>query len=145
MSPTPAEFLQRINEIIGDTVADGAISVNLTWGNRAEAKAALTRIRQMQIELRVLKQQVSVVETTIRSDFTTKRTAVGKSIGAGIAAGLFGRHNMGRVNAVTRANLRRDQIAALEPYAKIKRVIDALVQTLNEAKGRILTSGEYQP
>ena len=33
-----------------------------------------------------------------RSEFTTARTAVGKSVGAGLAAGFFGRKTVGRIN-----------------------------------------------
>jgi hypothetical protein len=98
----------------------------------------------MQAELRFLKQQIAADMASIRSDFTSKRTAVGKTL-PHIAAGVFfGRRNVGRVNAVQRDSLRREQFNALEPYEKVKRLIDAVVHTLNEAKARIETSDEYR-
>jgi hypothetical protein len=54
MPPTsPQEYLQRINVIIGDEVPDGRVTVNVSWTNRSDAKAAVAQLRHMQTELRV--------------------------------------------------------------------------------------------
>jgi hypothetical protein len=140
----PTEYVQRINAIVGDDVTDGDIKLNLSWTDRREAKAALARVRHLQAELRFLKQQVAADAAVIRSEFTSRRTAVGKSLGNIVAGSIFGRRNVGRGNALQRDTLRRQQFTALEPYEHVKRLIDAVVHALNEAKSRIETSDEYR-
>lgn len=141
---SPQEYVQRINTIVGDDVTDGDIKLNLSWTDRREAKTALGRVRHLQAELRLLKQQVSADAAAIRSEFTSKRTAVGKSLGVIAAGAFFGRRNVGRATALQRDMLRREQLTALEPYEHVKRLIDAVVHALNEAKHRIETSDEYR-
>jgi hypothetical protein len=157
MPPTsPQEYLQRINTIMGVnaimSVADTDSDIRMTldirmdvrWSDRREAQAVIARLRQMQTELRFLKQQVGADASAIRSEFTSRRTAVGKSVPNIVAGVIFGRRNVGRGTALQRDILRRGQLDALAPYEKVKRVIDAVVHALNEAKGRIETSDEYR-
>jgi hypothetical protein len=141
---TPQEYLHKIGLIVGDDISDGEVNLHLSWNNYSEAKALLTRIRTIQKEMRLLKKDVSATISAIKSEFTTARTNVGKSFGAGLAAGLFGRRTMGRVNSAQRDDLRRNQINAVEPYERVKRIIDNILHQLDTIKGQIELSPEYQ-
>jgi hypothetical protein len=136
-SQTPHDYIQTINAIVGDDVTDGEIKIKLNWADRVEAKAALNRIRLMQTELRTLRQQLVSDASSIRSDVDSKRTAVGKSLGARFAAGFLGRHDTGNEHPSTRDDLSRQEIAAVEPYEDVKRLIDAIMSALDQTKGKI--------
>jgi hypothetical protein len=112
--------------------------------DRLEGKAILARLRQMQAELRQLKQEVAAHATSIRSDFTSKRTAVGKTVGPLVAGMIVGRRAVGGVNAINRDKLRLDQERATAPYENLKRVIDDVISALNRAKAGIENSAEYR-
>ncbi len=141
---TPQEYFQRVGQIVGDDISDGEVNLHLDWKNYSEAQALLTRIRTIQKEMRLLKKEVNATISVIKSEFATARTSVGTSFGEGLAAGLFGRRTMGRVNAARRDDLRRNQIAAVEPYDRVKRIIDQILHQLDTCKGRIELSPEYQ-
>jgi hypothetical protein len=83
--PTPQDYIQTINAIVGDDVTDGEIRIKLNWADRVEAKAALNRIRLMQTELRTLRQQLVSDTSSIGSDFDSKRTPVGCRRGKGLS------------------------------------------------------------
>lgn len=141
---TPQEYLQRIGLIVGDDISDGEVNLHLAWNNYTEAKALLTHIRTIQKEMRLLKKDVSATVSAIKSEFTTARTEVGKSIGAGLAGAFFGRRTVGRVNSARRDDLRRNQINTVEPYDRVKRIIDHILHQLDTVKGQIELSLEYQ-
>ncbi len=141
---SPKEFTERISSIVGDDISDGEINLRYSWNNYEQAKALLLRIRTVQKELRLLKQEVTATISAARSEFTTARTAVGKSVGAGIAAGFFGRKTVGRVNAARRDDLRRGQLRAVAPYENVKNIIDQVLAKLDLVKGRLELSPEYQ-
>ena len=98
----------------------------------------------MQKKLRLLKQQIKAAIASTKSEFTTARVSVGKSFGAGFAAGLFGRKTMGSINATRRDDLRRAQIRAVAPYENVKGIIDQIINKLDSIKGQIELSPEYQ-
>lgn len=141
---SPKEFIDRISSIVGDDISDGEINLRYYWNDHQQAKALLLRIRTVQKELRLLKQEVTGTISAARSEFTTARTTVGKSVGAGIAAGFFGRKTMGRINAARRDDLRRGQLQAVAPYENVKNIIDQVLAKLDSVKGRIELSAEYQ-
>ena len=69
----------------------GETNLNYSWNSYEQAKALLVRIRAVQKELRLLKQQISVAISSAKSEFPSVRVSVGKSVGATLAAGAFGR------------------------------------------------------
>lgn len=141
---TPQEFLQRIGLIVGDNVSDGEVNLHLSWSNYSEARALLTRIRTVQREMRLLKKDVSATISAVRSEYSTARIKVGKSVGSGIASALFGARSVGRYNSARRDDLRRSQLRAIEPYDNVKRIVDQILHQLDVAKGRIELSPEFQ-
>jgi hypothetical protein len=143
MPRDPAEYLQKIAAIVGDDPSDGALNLNLTWSNRAEAMATVSKLRQMRSELQVLRQQLGRDMASVRSEYISRRTAVGKSVSDVVAGALLGRRKIGSANALRRDVLRREQMIALEPYEKAKRTIDSVIRALDEAKATIEASAEY--
>ena len=142
--PTPNEHLATVNRIVGVNVTDPTATINLTWNDRSQGQAHLRSIRQKQKELKLLKREIGATVSALKSEFTTARTAVGKSFGAGLAAGFFGRKTMGRVNAGRRDDLRRQQHQTVAPYEHLKLVIDRVVAALDSIKGQIELSPSYQ-
>ena len=139
-----SDFLARINHIVGCDVSKSDSTIRLNWNNYDEGRALIQRLRVMQKELQLLKQEIGATVTAIKSEFTTARTKVGKSFGAGLAAGFFGRKTMGRANASHRDSLRRGQMQAVAPYETLKGTIDRLLAVLDQLKGQIEVSPAYK-
>ena len=142
--PTPADFLSKLSEIVGHDVSDSRAKLHLSWNNREEGRAVLQRIRTMQKQLRFLKQEVNAIAAAVKSDYTTERMKVGKTLASGLAAGFFGRRTVGRFNSAQRDSLRRSQMGAVAPYEAIKHAIDRTIASLDQVKGRVELSPEYQ-
>src|SRR2546430_2259076 len=117
--PTPDDFLRKLSEIVQLDVTDPQATLHFHWENREQGKAALQRLRTIQKELRFLKQEVNASEAALKSEYTTARMKVGKTVASGLAAGFFGRRTVGRFNSAQRDNLRRNQIGAVAPYEKL--------------------------
>jgi hypothetical protein len=75
---SPEELIAKIGEIVGDDVSDGRIDFKYSWASYEQAKALLLRIRAVQKELRLLKQQVGAAISSTKSDFSSGRISVGK-------------------------------------------------------------------
>lgn len=133
MSTTNYE--KRIGEILGTSLRSGKI--HLTWSNSAEAKFHKSKINQMQKELRLVKKEITASLRAINSHHTTERTKIGKTFGAGLASGLFGKKLMGKVNAGSRDQARLQQIQARTPYENASRAIDSLILQLDGVKLQI--------
>lgn len=137
-------YLARINQIVGCDVSSSSAKLHFTWNSYDEGRALIQRLRIMQKELRLLKQEINAAVSAINSEFTTARTKLGKSFGAGLAAGFFGRKTMGRVNASQRDSLRRGQMQMVSPYRNLKGAIDGLLATLDSIKGQVELSPTYK-
>jgi GYF domain 2 len=141
---SPEDLIAKIGEIVGDDVSDGKIDFKYSWDSYEQAKALLLRIRTVQKELRLLRRQISATISSTKSDFSGARISVGKGVGSSIAAGFFGRKAVGRINASRRDDLRRAQIKTVAPYENVKRIIDQIITKLDEVKGKIDLSPDYQ-
>lgn len=86
--PTPADFLTKLSDIVGHEVSDSQAKLHLSWNNHEEGCAVLQRIRTMQKQLRFLKQEVTRAIAAVKSDYTTERMRVGKTLASGLAAGV---------------------------------------------------------
>jgi hypothetical protein len=71
---SPKEFIDSISCIVGNDISDGEIDLHYSWDNFEQAKGLLQRIRTVQKELRLLKQQVTATIYAARSEFITART-----------------------------------------------------------------------
>ncbi len=142
--PSALEYMARIKRVMGIPAGQDSTTLHLTWNNREEGKALIQRIREMQKELRLIKQEVTATISAVKSEFASARTQVGKGFGAGLAAGFFGRKAMGSVNASEKDRLRRKQADFVRPYEAAKHEIDQFLATLDRFKGKIELSPEYR-
>lgn len=138
-------YRQKLWSILGaEPSINGEVSIAFEFNDHAEAKNGLQLARNMQRDLRALKRDVNQTCKEIRAEFTTKRTSVGKSLGAGLASALIGRRTIGGLNAARRDDLRRTQHDTILPYQDLKLMIDDFVYKLDKMKHRIQTSRLYQ-
>ena len=92
----------------------------------------------MQKELRLLKKDVNGEMTLIRSSFSSEKAQIGKpGFKTGFMGGLFGKKNVGKMNALQRDGLRRQQMEAIAPYENVKRAIDEALVRLDQVKGEL--------
>lgn len=132
---TAESYAQEAQRLIYRLFPEGKVA--LSWSSASEALAHKRSIMQLQKELRLIKKRIAVDKRQIGSQFTTQRLMIGKGFGAGVAAGLFGRRNMGSVNAARRNDLRVQQLQAQAPYEEASAKIDAVLAQLDGLKNDI--------
>lgn len=142
--PTPQEYFQEIERIVGDDLSDGEVNLRLTWNNYAEGKAHIDRIRDMQRRLRVLKKGAGAEVSGMKSDFMIQKASVGASLGAGLAGFYLGRRTVGKFNAATRDDLRRKQVQSVAPYENVKRSIDQITYRMDGKSFQFLASNQNE-
>jgi len=141
---SPQQYIQDISLIVGDNIADGDLKLDVKWKNYAEGKAALTQVRAMQKELRLLKRDLGSTISGIKSQFITSKASVGKGVSSALAGFVVGKRAVGKFNTLHREALRRSQIHAVQPYDDIKRSVDHILHGLDTVKTKIELSPEYQ-
>jgi hypothetical protein len=100
-----------------------------------DAKLHLKRIRLSQKQLRQIKKEVNHSIKVIRSSFTAQKAEVGKpTFKSGFLGGLIGKKKLGKMNALQKENLRRQQNAALSPYEHVVLLIDQSLLILDDLK-----------
>lgn len=125
------DYLGRLNRIVGHDVTQATEILHFSWKDYQEGLTLLERIRRMQKELRLLKQEVSGTISAIESEFRAAHTGVSK------------RKVAGR-NAARKDNPRRDQLDSVVPYQTIKHAIDRTIVQLDSVKGQIELSPQCQ-
>jgi hypothetical protein len=126
---TPEGYRQRISALGLDEVRIGVNTV-------AEAKAALTTVRDMQKELRQIKREINVDMKTLRAHYAEKVSVAGE--GSSALVGLFGKRGAAsrmRADAKRRVRAERDQ--ELAPYNNVKLYIDDLLTKMDGAKAEL--------
>jgi hypothetical protein len=108
--------------------------IALEWNTITEAKLHKSRLTQVQKQLRLIKKEIVQTKHEINAAYTSEGIGIGKSFGAGIAAGFFGRKTMGKVNASTRNSIRQQQIRAIAPYEEVSRKIDNVLLQFDQLK-----------
>lgn len=126
------DYEKKVRDILG-AVAQGK-EVHLQWSTVAEAKLHKAKITQVQKELRLVKKDIGLTKKAINSAYTTEKAKVGKGLGSELAAGLFGKKTIGKVNVSTRDNLRHNQLNTIAPYEEVNRMIDNVLVQLDQLK-----------
>jgi hypothetical protein len=132
---TAESYLEEAMSVMRRAFPGGTASI--TWTSSAEARLHKKTITQVQKELRLLKKKISADRRSVSSEFTSQRVMIGKSFGAGVAAGLLGRRTMGRVNAVRRNEMRMQQLRAVAPYDQAAARLDAVLISFDSLKTEI--------
>jgi hypothetical protein len=131
----PKEYHDQIMAILKDVMIDNQISVY--FENPAEAKMQRTKIVQVQKQLRLVKQDISLTMRDTRAQYQTAKTDVGKGFGAGVLQGIFGKKGAGGIFENTRDSIKRKQLDALTPYEAQEKLIDAALVQLDNLKMQI--------
>lgn len=75
-------------------------------------------------ELTFLKREVNLTIQELSKAYATKRVAIGKTAGWGVARGLFGRKAIGALSMAKRNDLTAQKDRALRPYRVVAQSID---------------------
>lgn len=129
------DYEKHVREAVG-AITQGD-TIHLQWNSIPQARLHKSQIAQVQKQLRLIKKDIGLEKKAINASYTTEKTRVGKGFGAGLAAGLFGKKNTGKVNASMRDNIRRQQLQAIAPYEAVNRMIDNLLLQLDQVKIQI--------
>ena len=140
---TPSELLEKIGEIVGAKPIGGRIKVDFRWDNFAEAEIALDRLSTMLRELKLVRQELSVISKEVRRVHRDKLDFVDKL--ASEDDHLFGsdRQISLQVDANTRRRLRVEQQEALTPYDAVKAAVEAVDLRLRSIQAQVRSSPEY--
>lgn len=122
---TPSEYRTLVENLVEP------INGRMEWSSTAEAKAHKARVAQVQKDLRRVKQEITAEIRAINSRYQTRKAMIGKSFTAGLAAAFFGSRRAGRINAINRDALRREQYDAVLPYQECKNHIDSILADLD--------------
>ncbi len=127
------EYEKQVWNVMGELTNKNK-ELKLRWETIHEAKHHKARITQVQKQLRLIKKEIGVTKKTINAAHASESTKVGKGIKAGLAAGFFGKKNMGKVNAVQRDNIRRNKLNMIQPYDNVIHLIDNILVQLDGIK-----------
>ncbi len=138
------DILAKIESILGARIAeDGTLNIHYDYSCYTEARNVLHQVRSNQKELRALKREINQICKEIRAEYASKRTMVGKGVGAGLATAFLGRKTVGGFNSIKRDGLRDEKDAALVPYENLKLTIDNIIHQLDDVKHNVEMSEEY--
>ncbi len=129
----------QIEDILGVKVSDGVIqfTVKVDTDCPIARKRGLADIRLKQKALRAVKRDISSSISEIKRDYQTRNATVGTGVGSFIVTVFLGARFVGRQNSLTRADMRNDKAADVQPYEGLKDVVDNLLYELDCAKAKI--------
>lgn len=114
----------------------GLDGMEISASSVAEAKSALSRVRNLQKQLRQIKRNVNLDMKTIRAEYQQKMSTAA-STSSGILT-LFGQRKMaGTIRADQKRRLGQERDRALQPYQSINLQIDHLLVQLDSVKLQI--------
>ena len=143
------EHLTSIKRILGMPADANELSVEIKLQDAQRAKLEVARLRTLQKELRLAKKDVQADLAYVRSAFVGQRVRVGApSVTQGIMRGLLGARRVGSMNTLNRQAIKQQQLAVVEPYERVKRMIDHVLLQIDQLKLEIerrLTEGAGGP
>jgi hypothetical protein len=133
------DHVAQIEKILGVTIRDDVIdfSIKVDLSSAASRKKALTDVRLKQKALRHVKRDITYSISQIKRDYQNKTTLVGSGFWSSFTRVFAGARAAGRYNALTRADLRNDKVEDVQPYERLKDVVDQLLYELDCAKAKI--------
>lgn len=141
--PLAETYLEQAKLLITKHFPNGQIPA--PWSTPKEGKDQKRSLVQLQKELRVIRRQLQLERQSINAQFLTRRSTVGISPGAnladnliaGLAYGVFGKTNVGRINAANKRQLRIDQLQATAPFADALNKLDTILAQMETLKNEI--------
>jgi len=136
-------YISEIEHIVGGNSSNGTVDLRFNWTKDEKTRVLVQHLRGRQKQLRALKKDINQTCKNICSEFVARQTSIDKRWGSRLAAALFGRKILGRMNTTRRRELRRALIDALTPYEHLKTAIDDIIDQLDQEKYAVETSEEY--
>lgn len=128
------EYVSRLRSILGGSKNE-RIKRLLKWTNIEQAQQHLKEIRLVQKELQLIKKDISLTMKDIRSSFTAMKAEIGKpGFNTAFMGGLFGKRTVGKMNALKKEELRKQENEVLSPYVSIIQIIDEMLVELDRVK-----------
>lgn len=107
--------------------------VELSASSVPEAKQALLHIKQLQLELRNIKRELSLEMKVIRQQYQQQMPSAGS--GASSVLTLFGKRKAaGSIRADAKRHVAADRDRALSDYEAVKQTVDGLLVQMESAK-----------
>ena len=120
----PEEYLQQLEDM-------GLTNATFRADSITEARAVITRVRQMEQELRQIKRDINLDVKQIRHTYADKAANAGQGT-AGLFT-LFGKRKMaGSIRADAKRSVNRERDAMIAAYERVKLTVDDL---LNQTAG----------
>ncbi len=132
-------FIQKVEILVSRS------DISQTWRTLEEAKKYVANIQQLKKEIRLVKGELTMAKGQIHAQFASKQVHVGKGFGAGVATGLFGARTVGKMNSLTRNNIRGQELKAMQPYREAEQFINKVVAGLDKLKLEIQAWMAMQP
>lgn len=131
---TASEYTNKFREILGVSAGSNEVDIPLSVNTVDEAKIAILKLRNYELQLRALRKDLSYEIRSVRAAYADKRAQIGNNLGSALLAGFFGRRNAGRTNVLERNSLRQEQSSTIAPYEQVQRDIDKLLNLLSSRK-----------
>jgi hypothetical protein len=137
--PTAQDYLLKLADLMGQPVNDNALQVTLSgdWKTAEAARQLIEEYGLKQKELRLLKREVHMTMEVISKAYVSQRIAVGKTVGWGVARGLFGRNRAGMFSMAKRNGITMEKDAVLKPHRELIMSIDNLVLAFDRQKAKV--------
>jgi hypothetical protein len=126
---SPEEYRRQIKEL-------GLDRMEIRASSLAEAKAALTKVRGLQKQLRQIKRNINLDMKAIRAEYRQKSSSAGA--GSSAVLTVLGKRKLaGQARADAKRRLSTERDRKLAPYANLKLMIDDLLTQMDNAKVQI--------
>ena len=126
---SPEEYRRQIKELGFDRMEIRASSL-------AEAKAALTKVRSLQKQLRQIKRNINLDMKAIRAEYRQKSSDAA-AFSSAFLTGVGKRKAAGKRRADAKRRLQAERDRKLAPYDNLKLMIDDLLTQMDNAKVQI--------
>lgn len=125
----PKEYRRQISEL-------GLDHMEILVSSLAESKAALTKVRSLQKQLRQIKRNINLDMKAIRAEYRQRVSTA--AAGSSAILSLFGKRKLaGQMRAGEKRRLNAERDRKLAPYEDLKLTIDDLLVQMDAAKVRL--------
>lgn len=124
------QYVVEVKKIVGIPLDQNHVDFQWEIASIKDAKLQITKIRQIQKELRLVKREIGNEIKMIRADYKVRAS----NVQAGILSTFIGRRAAGQDRARKRLDVKQKEMATIAPYEKIVRQIDNILVQLDNVK-----------
>jgi hypothetical protein len=130
---TYEEFQAKLKSIFDIPEDSDEINLSFKLDSASEAKLLKTKLNIFQKELRLLKREINLEISNIRSKYSTERSNIGTDFWSTFAR----TRGTIKANSMKKASLKEEELSEIEPYKGLIRLIDDNMIALDKAKLQI--------